>query len=116
MNIWRKEKIVNSSSEKINNALKNSSISSSGSDDLTIGGDNDPVVHDILEREKKAREEAERQKNIIPTNENFVNDSPNTTKNETEKNNNIWLWLLGGVVVVGGGFLLFGGKKKKKRK
>lgn len=38
------------------------------------------------------------------------------TENETEKNNNIWLWLLGGVVVVGGGFLLFGGKKKKKRK
>lgn len=109
---WKK--ISPSLSDKLNNALKNSSISSS-EDDLTIGGDNDPVVRDLLERQRKEQEEVERQKNIITTNENFVNDSPNDTKNETE-NNNIWLWLLGGVVVVGGGFLLFGGKKKKKRK
>ena len=110
---WKK--ISPSLLDKLNNALKNSIIISS-EDDLTIGGDNDPVVRDLLERQRKEQEEVERQKNIITTNENFVNDSPNDTKNETEKNNNIWLWRVGGVVVVGGGFLLFRGKKKKKRK
>lgn len=126
METWTK-KTIKKESEKLNNALKNSSISSSSSsgenfefpDDVTF-----ITSSDYLEHQDK-----------VPVFVNFIwvynpdldgwvktpKAIPSTshvsyTENETEKNNNIWLWLVGGVVVVGGGFLLFGGKKKKKRK
>lgn len=135
MNTWKKEKIRNYFSKKINNALKNSSISSSGSSGSTTSTDenfkfSDDVTFitssDYLQHQDK-----------VPVFEGFIwvydptldgwvktpdrrqsltHIAYTENENETEKNNNIWLWLLGGVVVVGGGFLLFGGKKKKKRK
>lgn len=135
MDTWVKKNIKNSSSVKLNNALKSSSISSSSSssssasttstdenfdfpDDVTFITSSDYLQH----------------QDKVPVFEDFIfvynpdldgwvktpKAKPSTshilyTEPETE-NNNIWLWLLAGVVVVGGGFLLFGGKKKKKRK
>lgn len=126
METWTK-KTIKKESEKLNNALKSSSISSSSSsgenfefqDDVTFITSSDYLQH----------------QDKVPVFDGFIwvytpdldgwVKTPDSrkklthvayTENETEKNNNFWLWLLGGVVVVGGGFLLFGGKKKKKRK
>lgn len=119
METWTK-KTIKKESEKLNNALKSSSISSSSSSGENFKFQDDVTFitsSDYLEHQDK-----------VPVFVNFIwvydpdlggwVKTPNSyTENETEnKNNNIWLWLLGGVVVVGGGFLLFGGKNKKKRK
>lgn len=126
MDTWVKKQIKKES-EKLNNAMKSLSSGSTTSTDENFKFPDDVTFitsSDYLQHQDK-----------VPVFDGFIwVYTPNLdgwvktpdsrknlthvayTENETEKNNNIWLWLLGGVVVVGGGFLLFGGKKKKKRK
>lgn len=126
MDTWVKKQIKKES-EKLNNAMKSLSSGSTTSTDENFKFPDDVTFitsSDYLQHQDK-----------VPVFEGFIwvytpdldgwVKTPDSrkklthvayTENETEKNNNIWLWLLGGVVVVGGGFLLFGGKNKKKRK
>ena len=126
MDTWVKKQIKKES-EKINNAMKSLSSGSTTSTDENFKFPDDVTFitsSDYLQHQDK-----------VPVFDGFIwvytpdldgwVKTPDSrkklthvayTENETEKNNNFWLWLLGGVVVVGGGFLLFGGKKKKKRK
>lgn len=126
MDTWVKKQIKKES-EKLNNAMKSLSSGSTTSTDENFKFPDDVTFitsSDYLQHQDK-----------VPVFDGFIwvytpdldgwVKTPDSrkklthvayTENETEKNNNFWLWLLGGVVVVGGGFLLFGGKKKKKRK